>query len=239
MASRIQRGLLPKESPALAGFEMAGWSRSAEEAGGDTYDFFPLPDGRWMVTLADASGHGIGPALIISETRAMLRAFGTRCPDALEVLREVRALLETDLPEGQFVTCFLGLLDPAAGVLCYASAGQGPVIFYERATGRFEREIATHLPLPLAHPGGPDPAAVLRERRFAPGDLLVLASDGFWETTGPDGRPFGIPRLVDVLDRGRDLSAAEIIALARREVDRFVHPNKHADDLTMVVLRKS
>jgi phosphoserine phosphatase len=238
LASRIQQGLLPRQGPSMPGFDAAGWSRPAEQTGGDTYDLFALPDQRWMVTLADASGHGIGPALIISETRAMLRAFGTRCADAMDVLHEVRSLLLPDLAEGQFVTCFLGLLDLPAAALSYASAGHGPIIFYDRAADEFHTEDATHLPLPLVSPLERQSPPLLRQRRFRSGDVLVLVSDGFWEALNARGQQFGIERLLGVLRRARDLSARQTIDLCRAEIDRFITPARQTDDLTMVVLRK-
>ncbi len=238
LASRIQRRLLPQRGVSMPGFDAAGWSRPAEQAGGDTYDLFCLPDERWMITLADASGHGIGPALIISETRAMLRAFGTRCASAVDVLHEARRLLVGDLHDGQFVTCFLGLLDTPAAALSYASAGHGPIIFYDREADEFHTEDATHLPLPLVSPLEADSPPVLRRRQFRSGDFLVLASDGFWEAFDAKGRRFGIERLLEVLYRARNLGAREIVDLCRREIDRFIHPARQLDDLTMVVLRK-
>ncbi|MGB2822305.1 MAG: PP2C family protein-serine/threonine phosphatase, partial [Phycisphaerae bacterium] len=238
LASRIQRRLLPQQGLSMPGFDAAGWSRPADQAGGDTYDLFPLPNEQWMITLADASGHGIGPALIISETRAMLRAFGTRCDNAVDVLHEARRLLTVDLSEGHFVTCFLGLLDTPGGARSYASAGQGPIIFYDRQADEFHTEDATHLPLPLVSPLEADSPPALRRRQFRSGDLLVLASDGFWEALDAKGRQFGIQRLLDVLHRARRLGAREIIDLCRQEIDRFVHPTRQLDDLTMVVLRK-
>jgi serine phosphatase RsbU (regulator of sigma subunit) len=238
LASRIQEGLLPRQGPSIHGFDAAGWSRPAQEAGGDTYDLFLLPDERWMVTLSDASGHGIGPALIISETRAMLRAFGSRCGDALDVLCEARRLLVHDLSEGQFVTCFLGLLDVPAAALSYASAGHGPIIFYDRDTDGFRTENATQLPLPLVSPLEKESPPVLRQWRFRSGDLLVVASDGFWEAFNARGQQFGTERLLDVLYRARNLSACEIIEMCRQEIDRFTMPARQSDDLTIVVLRK-
>lgn len=238
LASRIQRRMLPQEDPLIAGFDAAGWSRPAAQAGGDTYDLFPLPNERWMVTLADASGHGIGPALIISETRAMLRAFGTRCADAMDVLHEARRLLRRDLADTEFVTCFLGMLDLPASVLSYASAGHGPIIFYDRAANEFHLEHATHLPLPLVSPLEQETPPELRRRRLRSGDFLVLVSDGFWEAIDAKGRQYGIKRLLEVLRGARDLGAREIIDLSRHEVDKFIAPAKQIDDLTMVILRK-
>jgi serine phosphatase RsbU (regulator of sigma subunit) len=239
LASRIQKQMLPQQDPSIPGFDASGWCRPAAKAGGDTYDFFPLPEGDWMVTLADASGHGIGPALIISETRAMLRAFGIKCVNAIDVLNEARKLLGPDLFDGQFVTCFLGLLDAPASALSYASAGHGPIIFYEQSSGRFHTERATHPPLPLVSPQEQDAPPALRRHEFQSGDFLVLVSDGIPESLNAKDEMFGLQGLLNVLQGARDLGAREMIDCCRREIDRFVTPAGQADDLTMAVLRKT
>ena len=136
------------------------------------------------------------------------------------------------------MTCFLGVLDPPAAAIAYASAGQGPLIFYDRQAGRFDLEDASQPPLPLALRDGPTGTSGLRRRQFAAGDMLVLASDGFWESTARDGEMFGMRRLLETLRRATDLGAAQMIDQARQEIERFTAPNKPTDDLTMVVIRK-
>jgi phosphoserine phosphatase len=238
LASRIQQDLLPAGNPSVAGFDLAGWSRPSAQVGGDTYDFASLSDGRWMIALADASGHGIGPALIMCQTHATLRALAAASADPVEILRKACELLGRGLPEGRFVTCFLGVLDPPAAAILYASAGHGPIIFYDRQADRFDLQNASQPPLPLAFPDGLAGTSNLPRRPFAAGDMLVLASDGFWESTDRSGGMFGMPRLLEVLRRARDLGAAEIIDQARQDIERFTAPHKPADDLTMVVIRK-
>ncbi len=120
----LQQGLLPDGPPSISGFDVAGFSAPADETGGDTYDFLALPDGRWLMAVADASGHGIGPALVIAETRAMLRAISVGGCELATVLHTVNGLLAGDLEDGRFVTCFLGILDPAKALMTYAAAGQ-------------------------------------------------------------------------------------------------------------------
>ena len=129
LAREIQQGLFPRGAPAVCGFDIAGFCEPADATGGDTYDFMPLPGGQWVLFVADATGHGIGPALVIAETRAMLRAVSLQGPDVSAVLRIVNNLLIADLNAESFVTCFLGLLDPFARRLVYASAGHGPILF--------------------------------------------------------------------------------------------------------------
>ena len=134
IARDIQRGLLPKEPPEIPGYDVAGLSDPADETGGDTFDFIHLPSGQWAFVIADATGHGIGPALVIAETRAMLRACAHHSKadsaSVTQILNTVNYLLAHDLGGGNFVTCFMGIFDPESNEMTYASAGHGPMIFY-------------------------------------------------------------------------------------------------------------
>lgn len=237
-ASEIQRGLLPMQPPDVREFEIVGYSRFASQTGGDTYDFLRLDDRRVMIVLADAAGHGMAAALLISEARALLRATVHRCTSASDVLYGAERFLSEDLlHQGRFVTCFVGLLDPSTAEISYASAGQGPILFYSRAAGGFDvDQIATCPPLGmglLPHGAGED-----RQRRFEAGDFLVLVSDGIYEAASPDRELFGVDRLKGSLLRSRDASAQEIIDGLLRQVDAFVGVGVQGDDMTIVVVRK-
>jgi len=234
IARDIQRGLLPHGPPSIEGFDIAGFSEPADDTGGDTYDFLALGDGRWLLAVADASGHGIGPALVIAQTRAMLRAIGLQGSDVPAVLQTTNDLLCRDL-EGRFVTCFLGMLDPAAGGLTYASAGHGPLLFYSRQGDEFSEWSATGLPLGIM--AETDFEKVVIER-FAPGDFFVITTDGFFEAANPDGELFGIPRMTGQLRRDRDLSGEQMIYNLRTAVSDFTQGRPQADDLTAVVIRR-
>ncbi|MBN2446924.1 MAG: GAF domain-containing protein, partial [Phycisphaerae bacterium] len=121
IARTIQQAYLPKENPVVEGYEIAGWNRSADETGGDCYDFFKLPDGRLAIFLADATGHGIAAALVIAQCRSLIRALLTVTQDLVAVASRVNNLLADDITEGRFVTAFLGVLDPDRGVIDYVA----------------------------------------------------------------------------------------------------------------------
>jgi len=236
LAERIQTDLLPEIPPETAGFDLCGWSRPAQHTGGDTYDFLPLPDGRLLVTLADASGHGMGPALVVTETRALLRAVASHGGGASEILANVDGLLSLDLRDGRFATCFVGLLDPRDATLAYASAGQAPIFLYHRRGNRIEQERATAPPLGISVVKR-DPGEN-RAFQFTSGDFLAVVSDGLYEATDPAGETFGLDRLRRCLRRYHDRSAKEIIARTYMDVREFIGPSEQADDMTMVILRK-
>ena len=236
IARDIQRNLLPGANPRICGYDVAGFCEPADETGGDTYDFMPLPDGRWMLVVADATGHGIGPALVIAETRAMLRALsrGGRA-EAPTVLRNVNELLSADLRDSQFVTCFFGLLDPLAHSLSYASAGHGPLLFYRADRDAFDQVNATDLPLGVLSDA---PFDVEIAHVFGPGDFAVITTDGFFEATNPADEAFGMERVMDLLRRDRALPGERMIANLHDAVRAFTAGRPQQDDLTAVVIRR-
>jgi len=233
IAHDIQQGLLPAEAPEIEGYDLAGFNRPADDTGGDTYDFLPLGDGRWLLIVADASGHGIGPALVIAETRAMLRAVALRDADPAALLATVNTLLDSDL-DGRFVTCFLGVLDPPGGTLSYASAGHGPLLFYERAADAVHEAPGTGPPLGIL--GGMEFEGVTHP--LSAGDTAVILTDGFFEGEGADREQFGIERVGQIVRDGRDAPAAELVETLRAAVDDFTAGRPQADDLTAIVVRR-
>ena len=242
IAREIQRGLLPKADPAVPGFDIAGFSAPADETGGDIYDFMPLSGGRLAVVVADASGHGIGPALVIAETRAMLRALAGKACDVPMVMAAVNDLLSQDLGEERFVTCFLGVLDPAGDRLTFASAGHGPILFYDRQADRFEELPATAVPLGIF--AGVNFGNTVG-RTLRKGDFAAIVTDGLFEAT--PGRPepgdaggeqFGIARICDLMRSARDLPVREMIARLHEAVADWSAGEPQADDLTAVIIRK-
>lgn len=237
IAADIQGRLPPKEEPAVAGFELVGWIRQAGAAGGDTYDFLQLRKGRWLIMLADASGHGLGPALFVAETRALVRALASQTADPSRILLAAADLIGKDLPDGKFVTCFVGVLDPAEATLAYASAGQGPIFFYSHQEDKLQMEDATTFP--LMNVDGLKFSSGLRHHRFEPGDFMVLTSDGFYEAPNAGDEQFGLPRLLRAFQGARRLGASDILAQARQLLGTFVGGCAQSDDLTIVVLRKA
>jgi len=235
IARDIQRGLLPKADPTVAGFDIAAFSEPADETGGDIYDFFPISDGRLAVVVADATGHGIGPALVIAETRAMLRALSGQTGDVPLVMGTVNDLLTEDLDSGRFVTCFLGVLNPAASCLTFASAGHGPIVFYNRDADSFAELAATAVPLGILD--GVDFKDTVA-RKLKKGDLAVILTDGLFEAVNAAGEQFGIGRICDIIRAGRDLPAREMIARIRAAVAEWAGDLPQADDLTAVIIRR-
>jgi len=235
IARKIQQGLLPAHPPQVPGFDIAGWNKPADETGGDCYDFLELQNGGVAIIVADATGHGIGPALMIAECRALFRAMISLSQDLSGVSCRINDLLCEDLLEDKFVTAFLGLLSPAERTLSYLSAGHGPLLKYVRADDAVAELSANAVPLGIM-PGmrfdAPD--------RFVmqPGDMMILMTDGFFEWVSAQDEQFGVARVCEVIHRNRDLSSGEIIQRMHEAVVAFAGGTSQSDDLTAVIVKK-
>ncbi|HEY0376851.1 MAG TPA: PP2C family protein-serine/threonine phosphatase [Pyrinomonadaceae bacterium] len=235
IARSIQQGLLPASPPLLDDFEVAGWNQPADQTGGDYFDWQALPDGRVAISLADATGHGIGPALVSASCRAYARASFLSGNGHDGVLEQLNRLLAEDLSANRFVTFAVIFLDPDSSHLEVLSAGHGPILWYRRETGRIENLEAQGIPLGMF--------AGIRygratEGQLAAGDFLALVTDGFYEWENPEGEEFGQARLEDVVRESRDLPAEEVIARLRSAVSDFCKGTEQKDDLTAVILRR-
>ncbi len=235
IARNIQQGLLPKQAPEVTGFDIAGWNQPADETGGDCYDYLFRPDGSLAVTIADATGHGIGPALMIAECRALFRATISLSDNLADVARRVNNLLCEDLPDDRFVTAFFGILSPDECKLTYLSAGHGPLLKFTRATNEVAELSANAVPLgilPNIEFDSPD------EFQMEAGDMMVLITDGFFEWVNPDGEQYGIQRICDLIREFRDSTSEQIIKTLHEAVVTFTRGTVQDDDLTAVVIKK-
>jgi len=237
LARRIQRGLLPRVEPNAPGFEIAGWNQAADQTGGDYFDWLELPDGRTIITLADVTGHGIGPALIVAVCRAYMRAAaGSGGVDLQEALGRVNDLLTDDIPEGRFVTAAVGIIDPDKGRISMLSAGQAPLLFYEAASGTVHNWDADDLPLGIMNGVEFNKP---RDVDFASGDVLVLTTDGFFEWANPRREQYGTTRMENFLKENHALPPQAFIDELHKAVLVHAEGTEQADDLTAVVIRKT
>ncbi len=232
IARSIQRALLPGGSLRAPPFEIAGWSEPAEQTGGDHYDWMPLPDGRIVVSLADVSGHGIGPAIVTAVCRAYARAILSDPRPLQQHLARVNDLLHQDLPTDRFVTFVAALIDPPARTVEVLSAGHGPT-FLRRSDASVERLGAQGIPLGIMPDHEYEPGVVLP---MGPGDALVLISDGFFEWACPDGEQFGLDRLEAIIRAGGP-SASGLIEAMRSAVSGFAAGAPQPDDMTAIVIQ--
>jgi PAS domain S-box-containing protein len=230
LARSIQRSFFPSASPGVPGYDLAGASYPADETGGDYYDYFQLADGQVALVVADVSGHGIGPALVMSQTRAYLHALLLGLGVG-ELATRLNDFLLGDGQEGRFVTMFLAQLDPRNGSFIYASAGHRG---YVLGPGDEVQPLdATGMPLGIM-PGRVPSAPVLTLQR---GQVVLLPTDGVEETESPEGVPFGIERTLAIVKANRHRPAAEIVETLYRSARSFAQDAPQQDDITAVVMK--
>jgi serine phosphatase RsbU (regulator of sigma subunit)/anti-sigma regulatory factor (Ser/Thr protein kinase) len=232
VARLIQQNFLPKELPNLPGWQIAAYYRPAREVGGDFYDVIPLPDGRVAFVVGDVTDKGVPAALVMSATRSVLRASAPRLIEPGVVLERVNELLCPDMPPKMFVTCLYGVLDPATGHLRFANAGHD-VPYVKTADGVGELR-ARGMPLGLM----PGMAYEEKETVLAPGESVLLHSDGIVEAHDPDREMFGFPRLKETV--AEHAGGQPLIDHVIAELETFTGKGaEQEDDITMVTLERS
>jgi len=236
VARSIQQSLLPTRVPQIEGFDIAGWNQPADQTGGDYYDWYPLADGKLLVALADVTGHGIGPALLAADCRAYARAnFLSGGQGLLSAMERINSLLSSDLQEGRFVTFVAAVCSPGHSRVELLSAGHGPLFLYFLREDRFDQKDAQGLPLGISPSLISEPPLSVE---LNPGDMLILATDGFYEWANAQGDQFETRRLEETIRRSREKPAREIISTLYQAAVAFSGGTKQQDDLTAVVIKR-
>lgn len=241
LARKIQLGVLPQALPPSPGYELACHNQPADETGGDIYDVFethcpkaqtPKP---LVLFLADATGHGIGPALSVTQARAMLRV-GSRLEAGIDQLIDhINRQLVQDLSSNRFITAFLGVLDFTRHCVDYHAAGQGPLLHYRAANQQCHWHDASTVPLGILEElvlDRPDPI------ELAPGDVLVLATDGIYEYLNPSHQPFGRSRVGQIVHQQHKQSARQILNILLDELGSFANGAAQCDDVTALIVKR-
>jgi sigma-B regulation protein RsbU (phosphoserine phosphatase) len=235
IARDVQRLLFPSAMPIVAGYDIAGVSCPAEATGGDYYDFLGCPNGDIYVVIGDVTGHGLGPALLMTDVRAYLRALVLADRPIDDLMAQVRHLLLKDLSSDRFVTMLAARFSPGAGVLEVINAGH-PAGYILAASGGIKVELVPTAPA-LGINGEVDRLVSTRVR-IEPGELAVFLTDGILEATSPSDEEFGLQRVMDIILRVRECPSAEIIRTLFDEVRRFSEPDGIQDDITAVVIKR-
>jgi sigma-B regulation protein RsbU (phosphoserine phosphatase) len=233
VARKLQSDLLPDTSPVIPGYSFAHSYRTANEVGGDYYDFQTLPDGRLAILMGDASGHGIAAGLLMAISNATLKTALDVDPEPVAVASLLNAALYRTGDRRAFMTLFYGLLDPQSGGLTFVCAGH-PFPLLRRAGGQIDELGKGTLPLGLRRQIDLRAQSVVLED----GDLLVLFTDGLPESvSGPDGDAFGFQKIKQLLATiGSPDRVHDRILLA---FDQHIGHEPLTDDLTLVVISKA
>jgi serine phosphatase RsbU (regulator of sigma subunit) len=232
LAREIQQKLFPAAPLPAPGLDIAGGSFPAEATGGDYFDYIPMQDGTLAVVIGDVCGHGFGPALVMAELRAYLRALLLTRTDVGEIVRLLNNALAGDTD--RFVTLFIAKLDPAIRSLVYAGAGHLPGYLFDTAGEVKARLESTGMPLGiLADAEYPAESAPSLQS----GEIVLLLTDGIVEAHGSDDNLFGTERVLALVKAHRDRPAREILNALFGAVRDFCGPVAQPDDMTAIIIK--
>lgn len=269
LAREIQASFLPNCCPSVPGFQIEAYYRAARQVGGDFYDFIALPAAhgqpppasepprrevsfrggrlagpemsdlstaqRLGVVIADVTDKGVPAALFMALSRTLLRASAIDGRQPAEVLQRANRLILADSRAGLFVTTFYAVLEPRTGGLTYANGGHNYPLLYETATGQVRPLRAQGIVLGIV----PDPRFEQMALTLNPGDVLLLYTDGVTEAMNGERELFGDERLAAVLRANAQRSPQEIINAVLAAVSDFAGGQSQADDITMVVIKRT
>jgi sigma-B regulation protein RsbU (phosphoserine phosphatase) len=232
--ARVQQALLPTKVPSIPGVKIATSYLTSDEAGGDYYDFFALPGGRWGILIADVSGHGAAAATVMAMLHAILHGYQGPdfAPDA--ILRYANARLAASRIDGTFVTAFFGVYAPLTGRFVYARAGHNPPRLKRGESGEvLAVDDAPGLPLGITDDYDVQTSQVELRRL----DTLVLYTDGITEAFNPQREQFGIAGLDEAL-HGCSGDPDCVVDSVHKALYRHTGSLSRDDDQTIVALRR-
>jgi len=233
LTAAIQAHLLPRAAPDIEGYQVAGRSVAAQEMGGDYFDYIALPGGAWSISVGDVSGKGLPASMLMANVQGMIRMLSSLNMAPAEVMRRANELLcRSTLPEN-FVTFFFSALDPAGHMLTFCNAGHNPALHF---SGAGIAELATRSTvLGMFENHGYEQDSVV----LAPGDVVVIYSDGLTDAIDAAEREFGEQRLVEVVNEHRNHSAAVILDALFDAVGRHQFDQPQFDDTTAVIIKRT
>lgn len=231
IARSVQQHLFPRAAPRVPGFEFAGAVYPADKASGDYFDFIPMRQDGVGVVVADVSGHGLGPAMMMVQTRAYLRALARSEDDLGGILTHTNQLLFPTY-HGRFVSLFFGRIDPRSRSFSFASAGHRGYLLKGDGSATTLDGPATVLGV-LEDESIPCSPAIALEA----GDLILLPTDGIQEARTSDVELFGVSRTLDVVRATRDKSAKEIVHALYQAARDWAQGGPQDDDITAVVIK--
>ena len=234
VAREIQQHLFPKQAPIIDGFDIAGASSPAAATGGDYFDYLKTTDGQLVLAVADVSGHGAGPAMLMAETRAYLRLLVRNRHHLGDILVRANNMVGEDVGKDRFITMHLVKLDSKSKMIAHSSSGHTPGYIIGEKGEIKSKMKRTGIALGVT----PDaPYEVEGPLKLVKGDIIILLTDGLAETSNSEGELFGAQRVIDELHRNRSLSAAEIVNSVFKRVADFSQGAEQEDDYTMIVAK--
>jgi serine phosphatase RsbU (regulator of sigma subunit)/FixJ family two-component response regulator len=229
-AREIQVGLLPKEIPQVAGCQISAAWQPSRAVSGDYFDVFNIETGETAICIADVAGKGTAAALLMSNLQAVLKSLAPKTSSPAELCSKVNRLLWGNIVPGRFITCFYGMLRPASMEFIYTNAGHNPPIVIRQDGSHFRLSEGGAV---LA--GFEDWEYLQGETRLAPGDRVVLFTDGITESLSRNGDEFTEPRLIELAIQNRRLDAHRLQEKIMSTVAEFTD-GELQDDATVIVM---
>ena len=238
LAMEVQQNLLLKQYNALPGLEIAGCSHYCDETGGDYYDFLEVccrDSNQIGLAVGDVSGHGISAALLMASARAFLRCRVTQPGSADDIITDVNRLVTADTREsGHFMTLFYAEIDPSSKTLHWVRAGHDPAFFYDPSSNAIEELRGEGIAI------GIDATYTYRQsakKGLPAGQILLIGTDGIWETLDDSGRMFGKKRLADLIREHASYSSERLIQTIMTALKDFRGSAKQEDDVTLAAVK--
>jgi len=234
VAKEVQQSLLPKENPAIQGFDIAGTSIYCDETGGDYYDFININKDRLAVVVGDVSGHGISSALLMATARALIMLRASMPGRAASIINDVNKQLSLDTYDtDNFMTFFYCELTPGDRDIGWIRAGHDPALTYDPDTDRFDVLKGDGMAV------GVDYSFEYEEfqRTLTAGQVVLIGTDGIWEMRNEAGEMYGKERLKEIIRTNYTVTAKEIITMITDNLKIFRGSKQPEDDVTMVVIK--
>jgi serine phosphatase RsbU (regulator of sigma subunit) len=236
IAREVQRKLLPQSLPEAAGLSVAASSVSAQEVGGDYYDFVRVDDHKWAFIVADVSGKGTSAAFYMAEMKGVFGALSRLTDSPAMFLEHANRALSDSMEKNIFISAVYGVLDVEKETFTLARAGHCPVVAVNHSgQSRYLRTEG----LGLGMDRGVIFKKVLQEEAIvlSVGDVFVLYTDGVVESRNDAGEEFGYDRLMEAVCRHHGKPVADLHAALLGDLNRFLGEKAYDDDMTLLVLR--
>lgn len=237
LAREVQQNLLPRCAPQSVGLDIAGRSIYCDQTGGDYFDFLEVepPGDKIGLVVGDVSGHGVPSALLMATARALMRQRSFLPGSPAQVVGDVNRHLSRDVEDsGQFMTLFYLVIDPVHRSLTWVRAGHEPAVLYDPLRDVFEELRGDGVAL------GVDETWTYREEHrsgLLKGQVILIGTDGIWESRNSEGRMFGKEALLDLIRKNAASSAEVIMGAVIDSLKRFQQSVEPEDDVTLVVVK--
>ncbi|MBN1412972.1 MAG: SpoIIE family protein phosphatase [Spirochaetales bacterium] len=236
IAHEIQESLTPQLAPSIPGYDISCLSRQCEKTGGDYIDFVELENSKLAIAIGDATGHGLGAALLMLVARSTFRTLLLSYESMPELIKIMNERLEGDVEDTHNLTFFYSVLDFKNHELKFVNCGQDTPLLY-RAARETTRELGvSSLPLGITLNARFEEGKPLSLER---GDILLLYTDGVTETMNVKDEEYGIGRLKDVVKRHSNKDAVSIRDAILWSVSDFAGECRQQDDLSLIVIKRN